>query len=153
MNAKKTVNVRQTLIRAVLCVLWISLGAVIFVVFRGHTLLVDNRNLEESAIRAPDLITVSVDVGKGVEFFRGDRDRFTVRGSAHRIRVEFSDGRPPFDAAFDLPLRGDTYILSVPRMINGLDPFVEVFHAAPEPRVPEEEELPGEEEVEFLPGV
>jgi hypothetical protein len=146
MNAKKTVNVRMILIRAVLCVLWVSIGIVIFVFFRGHTLLVDNRNIEEASIRAPDLITVYVNKEKGLEFFRGDRDRFTVSGSRHSIRVEFSDGRPPFETAFALPIRDDTYILSVPRMINGIDPFVEVFQMVPEPRAPEEEELPGEEE-------
>jgi hypothetical protein len=33
------------------------------------------------------------------------------------------------------------YLLSVPKMLNGL-PFVEVFHTAPEPRESEDEELP-----------
>jgi hypothetical protein len=146
MIAGKTVNVRRLLIRALICVLWISLGLVIFIVCRGHTLLVDNRNIEEGAIRAPDLITVFIDKGKGVEFFRGDRDRFTLRGSNHRIRVEFTNGQPPFETAFTLPIRDDAYILSVPRMINSLEPFVELFHVTPESRAPEAEELPGEEE-------
>ncbi|MDR2786206.1 MAG: hypothetical protein LBB83_09865, partial [Treponema sp.] len=134
---------RRTCIRVVLVLLWIGLGALFFVVYRGHTLLVDNRNTEDG-LRAPDLITVSVDRGKGLEFFQGDRDRFAVTGARHRIRIEFSDGTPPFEQEFRLPIRDDMYILSVPRMLKDL-PFVEVFHTAPEPRLPEEDELPAEE--------
>ena len=87
---------RGNCIRAALVLLWIGLGALLFTVYRGHTLLVDNRNTDEG-LRAPDLITVSVDGGKGLEFFRGDRDRFAVTGARHRIRIEFSDGSPPFE--------------------------------------------------------
>jgi hypothetical protein len=145
---------RRLIIRAAIVVLWIGLGAVIFVFNRGHVLLVDNRNLEDA--RAPDLINVSVDSFRPLEFFRGDRDRFTVTGSKHRIRVTFSDGTPDFTGTFVLPIRDDMYILSVPKMLNGIEPFVEVFHTAPEPRNPEEDEpspaegdLPakGEEEI------
>jgi hypothetical protein len=42
------------------------------------------------------------------------------------------------------------YILSVPKLINGIEPFVEVFHTAREPRAPAEEELPGAEEPFFV---
>jgi hypothetical protein len=136
-------NFQKKIIQAAMILLWIGLGIIIFVNFRGHTLIVDNRNTEEG-LRAPDLITVSVDGGKGLEFFRGDRDRFAVTGSRHRIRIEFSDGTPPFEREFRLPIRADMYILSIPKMLNSL-PFVEVFHTAPEPRSPEEEELPSEE--------
>ena len=131
---------RRICIRAVLVLLWIGLGVLLFIVYRGHTLLVDNRNIDGGP-RAPDLITVSVDGGKGLEFFRGDRDRFAVTGARHRIRIEFSDGEPPFEQEFSLPIRDDMYLLSVPKMLNEL-PFVEVFHTTPEPRAPEEEELP-----------
>jgi hypothetical protein len=131
---------RRTCIRAALVLLWIGLGVLLFAVYRGHTLLVDNRNTDGGP-RAPDLITVSVDGGKGREFFRGDRDRFAVTGAHHRIRIEFGDGAPPFEREFSLPVRDDMYLLSVPKMLNEL-PFVEVFHAAPEPRIPEDEELP-----------
>ena len=133
---------RRTWSRAALILLWVGLGALLFVIYRGHTLLIDNRSTE--GLEAPDLITVSVDRGKGLEFFRGDRDRFPVTGARHRIRIDFSDGTPPFEGEFRLPIRDDMYILSIPKMLNGL-PFVEVFHTAPEPRVPEEEELPAEE--------
>jgi hypothetical protein len=138
-----THSARRTYIRAALVLLWMGLGVLLFVIYRGHTLLVDNRNTE-AGLRAPDLITVSVDGGKGLEFFRGDRDRFAVTGSRHRIRIEWSDGTPPVEQEFRLSIRDDMYLLSIPKMLNHL-PFVEVFHTAPEPRLPEEEELPAEE--------
>jgi hypothetical protein len=139
---------RRLIIRACLLTLWAALGAVLFVVYRGHTLLVDNRNVEDPAIRAPDLITLSIDQGRGIEFFRGDRDRFSLRGSEHRIRIEFSDGTPPFEGPFTLPLRDDMYLLSVPKMIRGVEPFIEVFRTAQEPRNFDEEELPGGDDLE-----
>jgi hypothetical protein len=113
--------------------------------------LIDNRNVQDINLRAPDLITVSVDGQPALEFLRGDRDRFTVKGIKHRIRIEFSDGMadgtPPFEGAFELPLKGDMYILSVPKLLQGIEPFVEVFHSAPEPRSPEEEEVLPEAEI------
>jgi hypothetical protein len=130
--------------------LWIGLGALLFVFNRGHTLLVDNRNVEALGLRAPDLIKVSVDGKPVLEFFRGDRDRFTVAGIHHRIRIEFTDGKPPFEGVFDLPLKGDMYLLSVPKMIAGIEPFVEIFYTVPEARVPEEE-IPEEETPEIVP--
>jgi hypothetical protein len=139
---------RRNCIRAGLVLLWIGLGALLFTVYRGHTLLVDNRDTDES--RAPDLITVSVDGGKALEFFRGDRDRFAVAGARHRIRIEFSDGKAPFEREFSLPIRDDMYLLSVPKMLGDL-PFVEVFHTTPEPRADEEEELPSGDLCEELP--
>jgi hypothetical protein len=133
-----------------MAVIWIGLGIIIFVNFRGHTLIVDNRNVGEAGLEAPDLITVTVNGGKGLEFFRGDRDLFNVTGGSHRIRVEFSTGNPPFEDRFKLPMVENMYILSIPKMINGVKPFVEPFHTEPE-RAPPEEELP-EAETEILLG-
>ncbi|MDR0389434.1 MAG: hypothetical protein LBH73_05145 [Spirochaetaceae bacterium] len=148
METKTFSSKRRLIIRAAIAVLWIGLGALIFVLNRGHTLLVDNRNLEDT--RAPDLIEVSVDSGRPLEFFRGDRDRFTVTGSRHRIKISFSDGTPDFTGTFTLPIRDDMYMLSVPKMINGIEPFVEVFQSVPESRDPAEDVFPAAED-EFGP--
>jgi hypothetical protein len=141
---------RRILICSVLGILWIGLGCILFVVNRGHALLVDNRNVQEINLRAPDLITVSVDGQRALELLRGDRDRLMVKGINHHIRVEFSDGAPPFEGDFKLPLKGDMYLISIPRMMGGIEPFLEVFHTAPEPRAPEEE-LPQMEEELLAP--
>ncbi|GHV96245.1 hypothetical protein AGMMS50293_25650 [Spirochaetia bacterium] len=134
---------RRLIIRLALVVVWIGVGVLLFVLNRGHAILVDNRNLESPGMRAPDLIKVTIDKGKPLEFFRGDRDIFDVGGGRHRVRVEFSDGTPPFEARFSLPLGPDMFILSIPKMISGIEPYFEVFRSQPEPRkVEEEEEIP-----------
>jgi hypothetical protein len=107
---------------------------------RGHTLLVDNHNVETENLRAPDLIKVSVDRGRAVEFFRGDRDIFEVGGGGHMIRVEFSDGAPPLEKRFSLPLGPDMFLLSIPRLIRGDENYIEVFYTQQESRSEEEEE-------------
>ena len=130
----KFFNRRRLLIRLSLVAVWIGLGILLFVLNRGHTLLVDNRNVESPSLRAPDLISVSVNNGKALEFFRGDRDLYKVKGSQHQISVEFSDGNPPFQASFALPLGPDMFLLSIPKMINGIEPYIEVFHTQAEQR-------------------
>jgi hypothetical protein len=141
---------KRMVIRGGFVFVWLLLGTLLFVTSRGHTLLVDNRDFEN--IRAPDLITVYVDRGKGVEYFRGDRDRLTLTGSKHRVLVEFSDGSPPFEGDFTLPIKDDMYLLSVPKMVNGVEPFVEVFHIAPDPFDEEENNFDGDFDDEGLGG-
>ena len=142
-----TTKQRRLIIKAALVVVWIGLGALLFVLNRGHTLLVDNRNVAVPELRAPDLIKVTVDKGKPLEFFRGDRDIFDVGGGQHLIRVEFSDGKPPFEKSFKLPLGPDMFILSIPKMINGIEPYYEVFRTQQEQRSDSEKD----EEVMQIP--
>jgi len=125
---------RRLVIRLALVVLWIGLGVLIFVLNRGHTLLVDNRNVESPSLRAPDLINVTVNKNVPLEFFRGDREIYRVGGGQHRIYIEFSDGTPPFEKRFTLPLGPDMFLLSIPRMLNGIEPYIEVFRSQPESR-------------------
>jgi hypothetical protein len=141
-DLKNDTKKRRLAIRLALVVVWIGLGAALFVMNRGHTLLVDNRNVEDPAIRAPDLIMVAVDNRRPLEFFRGDRDIFELGGGSHRLYIEFSDGTPPFEKRFKLPLGPDMFILSIPKMINGIEPYYEVFYTQQESRsVDAEEEI------------
>jgi hypothetical protein len=130
---------RRLIIRIALVIFWIGLGVALFVLNRGHSLLVDNRGVEALNLRAPDLIKVAVNNGKAFEFFRNDRDIFEVGGGVHRINVEFSDGTPPFTGTFSLPLKHDMYILSIPKMLARVEPFVEPFYSN-EPQLREESE-------------
>ena len=125
---------RRLVIRLALVIIWIGLGILLFVLNRGHSLLVDNRNVESPSLRAPDLIMVTVNKIGPLEFFRSDREIFRVGGGRHLIYIEFSDGTPPFEKRFTLPLGPDMFLLSIPRMINGVEPYIEVFHSQPERR-------------------
>jgi hypothetical protein len=135
---KNYINRRRLLIRLALAALWIGLGVLLFVINRGHTLLIDNKDIDN--LRASGLITVTLDKEKPVEFFRGDRDIFRVGGSRHRLRVEYTDGAPPYENTFTLPLGPDMFLLSIPRMTSGADNAIEVFYRQPESRNVEEEE-------------
>jgi hypothetical protein len=130
---------RKNIIRLTLIAAWAALLVVLFVMNRGHTLLVDNRNAEDLGLRAPDMILVTVNKGKPIEFFRGDRELFQSGGGRHRIYIEFNDGRPPFETYFKLPLGPDMFLLSIPKMINGIEPYIEVFKTQPQSRNDEEE--------------
>jgi hypothetical protein len=129
-----TTKQRRLAIRLALVVIWIGLGVLLFVLNRGHSLLVDNRNVESPGLRAPDLIQVTVNKSGPLEFFRGDREIYRVGGGRHSIYIEFSDGTPPFEKSFTLPLGPDMFLLSIPKMINGIEPYIEVFYSQPESR-------------------
>ena len=129
-----TLKQRRLIIRLVLVAVWIGLGVLLFVLNRGHSILLDNRNVESPSIRAPDMITITVDKVKPLKFFRNDRDIIDVGGGAHRIRIEFGDGTPPFETHFSLPLGPDMFILSIPKMISGIEPYFEVFVSRQENR-------------------
>ena len=133
----------RKLIRAGIVVIWAVLGTVLFIFWRGHSLLLDNRNVEMPELRAHDEIIVTVDGKEGITLYRGDRDRLTVTGSKHKIKVEFKDGTAPFEGDFVLPIKNDMYLLSVTKMLHNVEPFVEVFQFTPENRnvEPEEEEI------------
>lgn len=137
-SRRDPINRRRLFIRLALTALWIGLGVLLFVMNRGHTLLIDNKDIDN--LRASDLITVTLDKKKSVEFFRGDRDIFRVGGGRHRLRVEYADGTPPYENTFTLPLGPDMFLLSIPRMTNGAGNAIEVFHRQPESRNVEEEE-------------
>ena len=137
---KTPVRKRKILIQISLAIIWIALGILLFIFNRGHTLLVDNRNAEDPQLTAPDLVIVTVNNNKPLEFFRGDRDLYNLGGGRHKIRIEFSDGRPAFETSFNLPLGPDMFILSIPKMINGIEPYIDVFYTQPESRSDDEEE-------------
>ncbi len=144
MNIFSNAGFRRPFIRIVLILLWILLGVIIFFAGRGHTLLVDNQSAKDGSYKAFEMVNVTVDNQDDEEIWEGERIRLTVAGSKHRIFVEFDDGREPVEMEFELPIKEDMYLLSVPRMIAGMD-FVEPFRIQDqvrETRQEEEEEDP-----------
>ena len=136
---------RQMAIRGAVALLWIVLGVVIFIFNSGHQLLVDNHSVETLSLDAPDSLKMSINGGKKVEFFRNDRDIFKVGGGKHKITIEFSDGTPVFTTTFSLPLKGDMFLLSIPKMVNGIEPYFEIYVNNEIQSRKDEEPLPGSE--------
>lgn len=122
-------DVRRNMIRTGIAVFWVAAAIALFLNFRGHTILVDNKASPDGAAAAVPLMKVSIDAGKAVEFFAGDRDRFAVVGSSHRIRIDFADGRASVERRFRHPIGIDVFLLSVPKLLAGIEPFIEPFIA------------------------
>ena len=134
---------RRLIYRLALVVIWIGLGVLLFIFNRGHSLLLDNRNVENLGLRAPDSTKVTLNKNGPLELYRGDREIVEVGGGRHSIRIEFSDGTAPFENSFTLPLGPDMFLLSIPRMINGIEPYIEVFRSQPESRNVDDDEDSG----------
>ena len=125
-----SVKQRRLLIRLAVVVVWVSLGVLLFILNRGHSILLDNRPVASLNLAAPNMIDVTVNKKPTLELGRGDREIVNkLPGSRHRIRVQFNDGKPPFETEFFLPIGPDMFILSIPKMINGIEPYFEEFRA------------------------
>ena len=137
-----TVKFRRTMLRLALAALWIGLAVFLFRTYRGHTILVDNKEAAGGSFAADDLIVVSLDGGKGVEYLRGDRDRMPVTGTRHVIVVK-TPGGATVEKEFELDFGVDVFMLSVPKMKAGIEPFVEPFvQLVPESRTDPADEVP-----------
>lgn len=139
MNIFNNARFRRPFIRGVLVLLWVGLGVIIFLTGRAHTLLIDNQRAADGSYNAIRLAIVTIDNQNREEIAERERIRTTVAGTKHTIRVEFIDGRPPVEQKFELPIKEDMYMLSVPKMLAGLD-FVEVFRVADQVRQVDEKE-------------
>ncbi|MDR0551340.1 MAG: hypothetical protein LBG72_04910 [Spirochaetaceae bacterium] len=131
---KLDTKTRRAVFRAAFAVCWLAALAVLFVTGRGHTLLIDNAPLD-GAIAAFQNVKVSVNGALPVTFGAGDRDRFFVRGTKARIKIEAGKGESspalPFEAVLRLPLRPDALLLSLPRLAAGTGDALEEFTTAP----------------------
>ena len=132
-------NRRRLMIRLSLIISWIGFGILLFISNRGHTLIIDNK--DDDIIRASN-IKVTLDKGKSAVFSRGDRDLFNVSGGRHYLYIEYTDGTPPFETRFTLPLGPDMFLLSIPRITAGAENAIEVFHRQRESRNTETEDEP-----------
>ncbi len=109
----------------VLCYLLLALA--MFLTGRTHTLLVDNKGGQDGTYRAVNGMTVRVNGGAPEEMLRNDRILLTVKGQRIRLDVEFFDGSPRREFALKIPLFQDTVLLSVPRLLAGMEPALEAF--------------------------
>lgn len=122
---KRANHRRRFIIRYGLCAGWVGLAAILFFSYRGHTLLVDNRAVDDLRPQGP--LIISLNNGAKLEFLPGDLDRFTIVGCSHRILIEFDNGAPPIERRFTVHLAHDYGILSIPKLLANREPFVEPF--------------------------
>lgn len=137
---KKTIDpaiaLRRNIVRAALVLVYFGLIAVVFITGKGHSILVDNK--DTGTLQAVDGVLISVDTQEELELYSGDRDKFDVRGQRHRVKVEAIDGSVKVDKVFSVPVGGEMYLLSIPKLLAGEEPYLEPFTAL-EVSTPQEE--------------
>lgn len=121
------VRQRRLYVRTVLVAVYLGLIALVFVMGKGHTVLIDNKDSPDGTLKAMDGVMVSVDRLEALELYPGDRDKADVKGQRHRVTVESLDGSTKIAKNFTLPLGKEMFILSVPKVVAGVEPFVDLF--------------------------
>lgn len=118
---------KKIIARSILVVLYLVLAIVMFLTGRTHTILIDNKGDEAGTYKAVKGMEVSVDKGEPVEFYKGDRDKFTVKSQKHTIHIEFFDGSEPVTFTVKVPVTYDYVLLSIPKYLAGIEPYMEEF--------------------------
>ena len=79
----------QRLVKIGLVIFYLLLMALMFLLGRSHTVLIDNKSDPNGAYKAIDGCTISFNGEKPIEMFKGDRDKIMLRGQTHRVKVIF----------------------------------------------------------------
>ena len=123
----KPVNKKIIIVRSVIVVVYILLAVVMFVTGRGHTVLIDNKAAEDGSFKAINGMEVTVNKLPSSEFMKGDRDKFAVKGQTVKIKVVSFDGQVEETYKIKIPLGQDAVLVSIPKLVNGLEGAVEPF--------------------------
>ena len=118
---------KKIIARSILGILYVALAVIMFLTGRTHTILIDNKGDTSGLYKAVNGMEVSVDKGEAVEFYRGDRDKFTVKSQKHTINIEFFDGTEPVSFKVKIPVTQDYVLLSIPKYLAGIEPYMEEF--------------------------
>jgi hypothetical protein len=97
---------------------------------RRHTILIDNKDAADGSYRAINGMEVSIDKQESSEYYPGDRDKAMVQGQKHTIKVNIFDDNKTIEQSFTVPLWNDMTIISVPKMVAGIEPWIEPFTMA-----------------------
>jgi hypothetical protein len=118
---------RRFLVRAALIAVYACLIVIMFLTGKGHTILVDDKDIEGGSILAIDGVLVSVDGQEELELYAGDRDKASVAGQRHRVTVKSLDGAILAARTFRVPIGEEMLLLSIPKVVAGAEPFIEIF--------------------------
>ena len=119
---------RRLLVRIALGVVYVALLAFVFVFGKGHTLILDNKDSEDGSVKAIESLTVSVDGQEPIDLSAGDRDMAKVRGQGHRVDITAKDSQM-VEHRITVPLSEDMLLLSLPKLLAGVNPAVIPFVA------------------------
>lgn len=128
MSAKNsTSKSKRWIVRSALAVVYVAIVILMMVTGRSHTILIDNKGAADDSYQAVDGMEVQIDRQEALEYYPGDRDKALVKGQRHSIKVEvFADGSV-VEKPLRLPFGQDMILLSVPKMLAGIEPWMEPF--------------------------
>jgi len=127
-SVDKKTSIRRLLIRLALVVVYAGLVMLTFVLGKGHSLIIDNKDLADGTLTAAmDGNMVSIDGREASEVYPGDRIMETVKGQTHTVAIEDMSGGNRIERTITLPLGEDMLLVSIPKLIAGVAPAVEVF--------------------------
>ena len=109
----------QRLVKIGLVIFYLLLMALMFLLGRSHTVLIDNKSEPNGAYKAIDRCTISFNGEKPIEMFRGDRDKIMLRGQTHRVKVSFFNGQEEITGTITIPLFEDAVMVSIPAFVKG----------------------------------
>jgi hypothetical protein len=118
---------KRIMIRSALALLYVALLALMLVTGKRHTILIDNKADPNGAYGAINGMSVQIDTLESAEYYPGDRDKAVVKGQRHHIKIELFDDEKVIERDFRLPLNQDMVLLSVPKLVAGIEPYIEPF--------------------------
>ena len=120
-------NYKLLFIRFILVVAYLGLLFFSFLSGKGHTLIIDNRNSADGSVLAIDGVLVSIDGSEVLELYGGDRDMLKVKGQTLLVKMEIPGTGQKIEKRISVPLMEEMLLLSVPKLLSGAEPSVEVF--------------------------
>lgn len=125
-DAKK----RRRLVRGGLLVVYVLLMVLMIFTGRRHTVLIDNKDAPDGSYSAINGMEVSIDRLESSEYYPGDRDKANIQGQKHTITVTTFDDNKTIQKSFTLPLWSNMMLISVPKLVAGIEPWIETFTVA-----------------------
>ncbi|MCX7655425.1 MAG: hypothetical protein N2Z76_02745 [Treponemataceae bacterium] len=127
-TSHQTFPLRRFIMRAVLVCGWIALGAYIFVTYRAHTLLLDNKGIPGKGLAALSQVRIQIDTQKPIELGPNERDKITVVGRKHRVVITGKEQITPLvEKDITLEIGPDMYLLSLPALVAGAEDAITPF--------------------------
>lgn len=109
----------QTAVKIGLIFCYFFIMALMFVLGRSHTVIIDNNSEPAGAYKAIDGCSVSFNGGKAIEMFKGDRDKILLRGQSHTVTISFFNGQEDVTGTIRIPLFEDAVLVSLPALSAG----------------------------------
>ncbi len=133
---------KRLIVRSALVAVYVALLVLMLLLGKRHTILIDNKEAEDGSYAAIDGMSVQIDSLESAEYYPGDRDKAVVNGQRHKIKVEIFSESKVVEQSFTVPFGQDMLILSVPKLVAGITPYVETFVPPTESAVPSDSTQP-----------